>query len=348
MLAVLRTVHAWAGLALCLLVATLALSGASLAFKPQWLRTTVPHAREVAAITPAAAAQAMAAASERFGSSVRWVIFAGPEIGLHEVSTKVGGAYLTQGGDLVRQWPKNGRLVDWLFDLHHHLLSGEIGTRVAGVVGVLAATMILTGFMIWLPAARSFRGRLVPGRGRASWLSAHRDLGVIVAPVALAMSLTGAGLALDDQAAWLLHFEKPKAPPARRGQVDWLRAFEVATRPFPDARIRMAIPPAGPGKPALVRLQLASEWHANGRTFVYIDPATSSMLRIESAGAQPLGARLFNAFWPVHASKVGGLAWKTTTFLTGLSLAVLSLYGAEAYRRKLMAPRGNKVGAPSV
>ena len=44
MLALLRKLHAWTGLALCLLLVPLALSGASLVFKPQWLRATVPHA----------------------------------------------------------------------------------------------------------------------------------------------------------------------------------------------------------------------------------------------------------------------------------------------------------------
>lgn len=339
MLAVLRTVHAWAGLALCLFIATLALSGASLAFKPQWLRATVPHAHEAAAVTPETAAHAMQAASQRFGPDVRWVIFAGPEIGVHEVTTKTGGGYLAQDGERVQQWTQNDRVVDWVFDLHHHLLSGETGTKVAGVAGVLAAIMILTGFVIWLPAAPSFGGRVVPGRGRAGWLSAHRDLGVLTTPLALLMTLTGAGMALGDQAAWILHFERSKPPAARAGEINWLAAFTAARQRFPDARIRMAVPPVGPEKPALIRLQRTGEWHANGRTFVYINPATNSVLRVEDARAQPAGARLFNTFWPLHASKVGGLAWKLITFLAGLSLAALSLYGAEAYRRKLFARR---------
>ena len=336
MLGVLRKLHAWAGLGICLFIAVIALSGASLAFKPQWLRATVPHAGEVATVTPVIAGRIMTEATARFGPDLRSVVFAGPDIGVHEVTLKAGGAYLAQDGGLVQQWPKNGRAVDWLFDLHHHLLSGELGTKVAGTVGILAAAMILTGFVLWLPARRSFRARLTPRGDRAGWLSAHRDLGVMVAPLALVMTMTGAGMALDGQAAWLLGFERPRPPVAGAGEVDWNAALGAAMAQFPNAQVRIAIPPAGRGKPALVRLRQPGEWHANGRTLVYIDPATNRVLRTEDAMTAAPGARVYNALWPVHASKVGGSLWKLVTLLTGISLAALSLYGAEAYRRKLM------------
>ncbi|WP_374470091.1 PepSY-associated TM helix domain-containing protein [Phenylobacterium sp.] len=336
MLALLRKLHAWTGLALCLLLVPLALSGAALAFKPQWLRATVPTADRAMAVTPAEAAQAMSAAQAAFPDA-RTVIFAGPAIGVHEVLRDDGGAYLPAGGGApIQAWPKNGRVVDWLFDLHHHLLSGDTGTKVAGAVGLLALAMILTGLVVWVPAWRSFRWRLRPDRGgRAGWLAAHRDLGVLSAPIAAVIVLTGSAVALDDVFAALMGFQRTRPPVAAgAGPMDWPRAFEAAQQRFPGAEIRLASFPK-PGKPAAIRLRQPQEWHANGRTTVWIDPAGSRILAVDDALAQPASARLYNAFWPVHASKVGGLAWKALTFLAGLAVAALSLYGAESYRRKL-------------
>lgn len=340
MLAVLRKLHAWTGLALCLLLIPLALSGASLVFKPQWLRATVPHAAQAVRVTPAEAARTMAAAQAAFPDMTS-VIFAGPAVGVHEVLRKDGGGYLAAGaGDVVQRWPKNGRMVDWLFDLHHHLLSGDTGTRVAGTAGLLAAAMILTGFVVWIPAWRSFAWRVKPGRkGRAGWLAAHRDLGLISAPVAVVIVITGAGVALDDVAARVMGFERAKPPAtAGVGEVDWHRAFTAAQTRFPGSEIRIAALPR-PGKPAVIRLRQAGEWHANGRTTLWIDPATSTVIAVDDALGQTRSAQVYNGFWPVHASKVGGLAWKVVTFLAGLALAALSLYGAESYRRKLFPGR---------
>jgi len=340
MLAVLRKLHAWTGLALCLLLIPLALSGASLVFKPQWLRATVPHADRAVQVTPAEAARTMAAAQAAFPDMTS-VIFAGPAIGVHEVLRKDGGGYLAAGtGEVVQRWAKNGRVVDWLFDLHHHLLSGDTGTRVAGAVGLLAAAMILTGLAVWVPAWRSFAWRVKPGRkGRAGWLAAHRDLGLISAPVALAIVITGSAVALDELAAAVMGFERARPPAAAGvGQVDWAKAFAAAQARFPGSEIRIAALPR-PGKPAVIRLRQADEWHANGRTTLWIDPATSTVMAVDDALAQGGPAQVYNAFWPLHASKVGGLAWKLATFLTGLALAALSLYGAESYRRKLFPGR---------
>lgn len=339
MMGFLRTLHAWAGLALCLLLVPLALSGSALVFKPQWLRATVPFAAEQVTVTPDVAARAMRDAQAAF-PDVRSVIFAGPEIGLHQVNRAAGGGgYLEPtDGALVQAWAKNERVVDWLFDLHHHLLAGDTGVKVAGFAGLLAAVMILTGLIIWAPAWRSFGWRIAPDRGgRAGWLAAHRDLGLVSAPIALVIVLTGSAVALNELSSKAMGFTPAKPPAARPGDVDWPRALSAAQQRFPDAELRIAALPPGPGKPAQIRLRQLGEWHKNGRTIVWIDPADSRILRVDDAMAYGRSQRLYNAFWPIHASKVGGLVWKALTFLTGLAVAALALYGAESYRRKLFA-----------
>lgn len=349
-LSVLRKVHAWAGLGLALLLAVQALSGALLVFKPEWLRLTQAGAAAPVVSDPAALAEAGRAAERIFGAeSIGSIVFAGPEIGLHQVYLEDGGgAYLDASGALVRRWEPNGRAVDWLFDLHHHLLNGETGEKVAGAAGLLAAVLILTGLIVWAPAWRSFRWSVVPVRDkRAAWLSAHRDLGVLVAPVALALTLTGAALALPELARPAAGFltggataaPKPPSPSADAfpSAVDWSAALAAAQARFPDATVRIAVWPRAPGAPVQIRLRQPAEWHANGRTAVWLAPS-GAVLQVVDAQGVGADQRLLDAAWPLHAAKVGGPLWKVSAFLSGLGLAALSVWGGVAYARKLLAP----------
>lgn len=346
MMTVLRKLHAWAGLALCLILAVLALSGSSLVFKPEWLRLTVPGADQVVAVTPQMAADALADAQAQFGA-VRSVVFASPDIGLHQVNPKDGGGgYLRPDGVAVQSWGKNDRVVDWLFDLHHHLLNGETGQQVAGFTGLGALVLAITGLILWWPARRSFSWRITPGAGggRAPWLSAHRNVGVIAAPVILVILMTGAPVALGEQTGKLFGFVRVKPPKAQAGAPNWPVALANAQARFPDAALRSAALPTEPGKPITVRLRQPREWHVNGRTMVHLEPATGRVLAVDDALKQAGLQQAYNAFWPVHASRVGGVVWKLTTLAGGLALLALSLYGGESYRRKLFpAKRGRRL-----
>lgn len=347
MLAILRKLHAWAGAALCLVIAAVAFSGALLAYKPAWLRATVPGAHAPADLRAERLGRAMAAVEAGFGpGSVSSVTFATPSFGLHQVYLRGGGgAFVDADGRVVQRWGPNGRATEWLFELHRGLLADEVGDAVVGWTGVALAAMSVSGLVLWWPARRSFRGQLLPGQGRAGWLRAHRDVGIMTAPFIVILALTGAALDLPDISRPMMRAEAPPAPKgAGAGPIDWVAAIRAAQARFPDAAVRMALPPAKSGSAASVRLKQPAEWHANGRTIVYLDPADARVMAATDALAQPLGARLFNAFWPIHAARVGGPAWTLVVFLSGVGLGLLSLYGAEAYRRKLF-PRRTAGGA---
>lgn len=353
LLGVIRQVHAWTGFALSLVIAIVSLSGAALVYKQEWLKLTVPGAgRSVTPDVRASAAAATAAESAFGPTAVRSVVLASPDFGLHQVYLRdEGGAYLDpRNGRVVQRWRENERAVDLLFDLHHHLLAGKTGTRISGWIGVAATLMVLTGLMVWAPAARSFRGVVAPrSLKRAGLLAAHRDLGVMAAPVVLVLALSGAAVALPEVARPMLvataGAKPPTLPPdtGDRPSVDWTQAVGAAQTLFPDAELRVLVWSGKTGAPVEVRLRQPGEWHANGRTVVWTE-STGALLAADDAQAQKLGVRLFNSFWPVHASKVGGLLWKTTAFLAGLSLAALSLFGAESFRRRLFRPNRAKTG----
>lgn len=345
MLTLLRKLHAWIGLGLSLVLFALALSGGLLVFKDDWTRATVPAARASAAVTAESAGRAMQAAQAAFPGKVRALTLAGRDLGVHTASLEAGGGAFLAASDagIVARWDKNGRASEWLFDLHHRLFWGETGVLIAEWVGFAGLLLALTGLVLWWPQRRAFRTRIVPASNtRPGWLSAHRNLGVIAAPMLLMSLATGSAMALPKVSKPLLaamfggagdpttKFKASAAP------VDWPALTTAAQRRFPDARLRILVPPRRPGQPVEVRLRRPGEWHANGRTRVWLD-GDGRVLGADDALATGGAARVFNAFWPLHAGKVGGLPYRLLVAAGGLSLALLAPYGAESYRRKLFS-----------
>jgi uncharacterized iron-regulated membrane protein len=346
----LRLAHAWAGVGLCLVLAVLGLSGALLVFKADYLRATLagaaaPHSADIA--TLAATLQTIEARYTDAG--LRFVVLSSPEIALHQVGlADDASAFVDQVGAEVARWDRNGRFEAWLFDLHHHLLANEAGEIVAGFAGLCAALMIISGLFLWWPAARSFAWRLWPrSLKRRDLLAHHRDLGVLLSAPLLVFALTGAAMIFPDQARVVLSAAtgSAAAPSSPRqeagiGAVAWPAALASVAQAFPDAEIRLVIWPKAPGEPITIRLRQPQEWHPNGRTVVQIDPSASAIVHTVDAQGLPLGARAFNAVYPLHAVKVGGRLYDVLAAFTGFSLATLGVLGAFSYLRTIRRSGG--------
>src|SRR5690606_8665585 len=111
------------------LLCVLGASGPLLVFKADYLRLAFPEARAAASLAPQDLGPILTAAEARFaGEGLRYAAVAEPGFGLHKaVFNDGGGAYLDGEGEVVARWAKNGRVEDWLFDLHHYLLAGDAG-----------------------------------------------------------------------------------------------------------------------------------------------------------------------------------------------------------------------------
>lgn len=340
MIGVLRTIHAWAGAILSLLLVVLGLTGSLLVFENDWIALQHPEARAGFAATPAA----LGAAAERLEADhpdMRTVDFGGPQLGAHKLylAKKDFGLAAPDGAALDR-WTGPARVEAFVFDLHHHLLAGETGEIVGGVAALAAVLLVLTGLVVWVPAWRATRLRIWPRSARrADLVSSHRNLGLIAAVPILIFCLTGAGMVFNDQARALLAPNAPEPPPppvVGTGDIDWPAALAAAQARFPDATLRMAGWPAAPGKPASIRLRQPGEWHPNGRTTVLIDPATGGVVRVTDAQALTHGERALHAIYPVHAGAVGGWLYEGVTVLSGLALAALGAVGTWSF---LIKPR---------
>ncbi|PXA77129.1 peptidase [Caulobacter sp. D4A] len=335
----LRLLHRWAGGLIGLLLAVLGFTGALLVHEDAFLRATVPHAADVQrqdTATLAAAATRIFAAQDR----PRSIVLASERKGLHKLSypgETQKGAYADQDGAIIQAWTSNwARPEIWLFDLHHHLFAGDTGEIVGGIAGLAGLCFVVTGLILWWPTRRMFHLRLWPRMAkRAAIVHHHRDLGVLVAPLLILSLATGATMNLK----WFSQalrapftspavMEKAAAAPKIKGgklarDLDWAAVIGQAQARFPGAEVRTIALPAKTGSLVAIRLRQQAEWLPNGRSMAWFDPATGKMVAARDAQAMPLGSRITNADFPLHAAKVGGLAYRLVMTVSGLALTLL-------------------------
>jgi uncharacterized iron-regulated membrane protein len=333
----LRLLHRWTGGLIGLLLAIMGLTGALLVHEDAFLRATVPHAADVQrqdAATLAAMATKVFAAHDR----PRSIVLATQRLGLNKLAYKgEHAAYADQDGTIVQSWTSNwARPEVWLFDLHHHLFNGDAGEIVGGVAGLAGLGFVITGLILWWPTRRMFHLRLWPRMlKRAAIVHHHRDLGVLIAPLLILSLTTGAAMNLK----WFSQalrapfsppaaMEKASAPPKIKGgklakDLDWTEVIGAAQARYPGAEVRTIGLPAKAGSLIQIRLRQRSEWLPNGRTMAWFDSATGKMVATRDALALPLGSRIANADYPLHAAKVGGLAYRLVMTVSGLTLSLL-------------------------
>ena len=329
---VLDLLHRWLGAFMGLVLAVLGLSGAVLAHKDVWIG--VPGARDAQVQDTAA----LVAAVERImvdpETRPRSIVFASRSFGLDRLSYGgEAGAYANQSGEIVERWASKWERPEiWLFDLHHHLLFGDTGETVAGVVALFGLGFVVTGVVLWWPLRRSFQLRLLPRNGsRSAILRHHRDWGVVLAPVLALVIVTGAamifrpltnvifgpGAAREIKTA----LEAPKAPKAKLApQPDWRGMIETARRLYPDAELRVLSLPRKDGGLISIRLRQPAEWLPNGRTQLWFAADTGRLVETRDALKAPSRAQAYGAFYPLHAGKVGGLAYRLLVTLAGIGL----------------------------
>src|SRR3546814_3572147 len=73
-----------------------------------------------------------------------------------------------------------------------------------------------------------------------------------------------------------------------------------------------------------------AEWLPNGRTTLAFDAATGEVLGARDALKLAPGAQAFNKAFPIHASQVGGWAWRSLLPISGLSLALLGSFAVRS------------------
>ena len=328
-------IHRWTGGIFGLVLAIMGLTGTILVHEESWLM--LPHVSDARIADPAvigAATEKLLAAEPKAQS----ILYASDRFGLHQLRLpKGGGAYADQAGNIVTRWQSQWERPElWIFDLHHHLFSGDVGETIIGVAGLAAILFVVTGAILWWRTRRTFKFRLWPKRlSRPAIMMQHRDFGIVMAPLLLLSATTGTMMIFKPFAAIVIApFGAPGAALAANAPAkvksgplaahpDWRAIVAAAHARFPDAQIRILALPRKPGYPIAIRMKRAAEWLPNGRSTLAFDAADGRLLAVKDALALPQGTQIFNGAYPLHAAKVGGLAWRLVMTVSGLAMMLL-------------------------
>ncbi len=328
-------IHRWTGGIVGLVLAIMGLTGTILVHKESWL--LLPYADDALVTDPAA----IGAATEKLLAAepkTQSILYASDRFGLHQLRLPKGaGAYADQAGNVVTRWQSQWERPElWIFDLHHHLFTGDVGETIIGVAGLAAIVFVVTGAILWWRTRGTFNFRLWPKRlSRPAIVMQHRDFGIVMAPLLLLSAVTGTMMIFKPFAATVIApFGAPwqalaanAAPKVKSGPLaahpDWRAIIAAAHARFPDARIRLLALPRKSGDPIAIRMKRAAEWLPNGRSTLAFDAGDGRLLAATDALALPAGTQVFNGAYPLHAAKVGGLAWRLVMTVSGLALMLL-------------------------
>ncbi|BCA62262.1 hypothetical protein HMP09_1496 [Sphingomonas sp. HMP9] len=353
----LDTLHRWTGGFLGLVLALLGLTGAILVHRDAWIM--LPHAGDAQIQTT----HILAATTERLmaepATRPQSITFANANLGLDRLDFGKGaGAYADQAGTIVSQWQSQwARPELWLFDLHHHLFSGDTGETIIGIAGVAGLLFVVTGTILWWRTRKTFAFRPLPKRlSRPAIVRHHRDLGIVAAPLLILSLLTGATLVFRPISALFLGpgapaeidtaLQAPKGPKvALARHLDWQGMIVAARARFPDAELRSVSLPRKDSSLITIRMRRPQEWLPNGRTTLWFAADDGRLIRARDAGALSNVVAAYNILYPLHAAKVGGLGYRLVMTLSGLALGLLGTLSVWSFwfkrpaRRKVRADR---------
>lgn len=332
-----RTVHAWIGASLALVVILIAATGTALVWKESYVRMVFSqHAQGLEHDVDSLNRVLLAAESAYDVHSIDRILFGDNMLGISRLDLiNKHSVYLAADGRVLDEWGPNGRSEDWLLDLHHRLLSGTTGLYVVGITGFAVLSMMLAGLVAFWPKRRHWRVGIVPRHAkRPHLLLSHRNLGIFLILPIVIIHLSGVVLSFPDKARAVLYSTDTESYGARFGDgVDLLsgpsentllRALERTKSVFPDADI------TGVSWPNLtenivITLRDSDEWDKRGNSSVHITAFDGLMgLRID-ADLLPSGEKAFNAMRTLHNGSYPGWVYDVLLTLSGIGIVYIAL-----------------------
>lgn len=236
--------------------------------------------------------------------------------------------------------------LDWLYDFHLRLLSGEAGHTLNGLLGLLSLLLLFSGLWQWWP--RHFNRRLFklprPDSSLRSVRQYHSVLALLLLPLLLLTSATGAMMVFSQQTQMVLRTLLPPAAPAPQplrsiaavplSATNWTAALQSAQQHWPTQALRLVSLRQKDSEPISFRAKTTDEWHPNGRGVLQLNPLDNSVLYAVAATELAAAEQLRNSFYPLHVAAVGGTLYQLALLLIGvLSLPLLLLGLLFSWRR---------------
>jgi len=237
-------------------------------------------------------------------------------------------------GEILGSLATANNFVQKLHQFHKNLLLGPTGKLITGWGAGLLVVLALTGLVLWWPRKIWKLSDMRPGR-RANF-DLHNALGFWSSLFMLLFGVTGLVIHWDDETAKfigrLTHTPATLpippvklSPNAKPASVEEL--VHAAQQAVPGAQLAFLQGLGGHG-PVRLAMRLPEDHTAGGRTNVYLDPATATVLLAQTSRNAPAGYRVAK-FWnrQLHTGDTFGWPSRIVACLTSLALPLLALTG---------------------
>ena len=350
-----RTIHLWMGIALCLPMILIGLSGSALLLQRQILWLSAPAASATG--TPQSYARIIEAAEASQNVKANWleiprvrgqaaavqfIVSFRPnrtvEVLVDPVSLKLLGS-----SEVVRRGP----IMTFMTRIHEFLMMPDrIGLPAVGWTAIAMTVMALSGMILWWPRKGRWRASFLVKRG-ARGLRLHLDLhhaaGIWGLLIFLVLSVSGIYLAFPQTVSGAVQ----AAFPARESAAKPIPPGFPKTWPVPlDEAVsiaKAAVPgaePVGILLPRTAKGLLMVQMEAQGFTpsippiTVAFDPEKMGAIHIDDPRNYPLPDRVLNMLYALHFSVGIGWVWTFLVFLAGLLPLFLAITGTTIWWTK--------------
>jgi uncharacterized iron-regulated membrane protein len=351
--------HLWIGLALCIPLTVIGLTGSILVFEDELQGTAgerdVPPGpmRSVAEIIAAARAAAppgfspsiyLPPAGSGEAASVRFTPPRREGPGFDSVRVRVDPitleAVIDRQAGLLRQ----------IFYLHSTLLlKSREGRQLIGWMGVAMLLMGVSGLVNWWPRCGGWRSAFAvtrQARGYRLQRELHGVAGIWGLAVFLTVTFAGVYLAFPEAVRGIVALAVPNrdlraavsqarvAPASGVTPADIDEAIAVARAEIPEARIGLASLPAKPDRPYRVALLRPGQDRQTPAVTVLVDPWSRRVIAIYDPQRLSFGERIIAWQHALHAGQGLGWVWKSLVFLSGLLPLLFAVSGFAMWRLK--------------
>jgi uncharacterized iron-regulated membrane protein len=362
---VLRQIHLWIALTLCLPMVVVGLTGSILVYRKEIAALVNPPPPPLTCATGKAhtVAEIIKAVQVGIGKDFRPFLYESPS----EPGQPATVRLITHEGVAARP-----RVIEVLVDpvslnfverhskafpgllltvlrLHGNLLMGRAGRAYVGWLGVAMLALGVSGLILWWPRWNRWRAAFVVKRG-ARGLRLYRDLhgavGIWTYVVFITVSFSGVYFSFPQPIGAGIRTLLPSRQTSSPGpilriegaqRIDVDRAIAIAQSAAPGAQLRSITPSPRPDQPYRVSLARPGDDHGAPEITALIDPWSAKLIElIDPSRFAP--AQTVLAWQPVlHFGQGLGWVWRLLVCLSGLLPAVFAVTGVAMWLIKRRA-----------
>lgn len=364
----LLSLHRWVGLVLAALLLVQGLTGVSLVFRDE-LESVIHPELDIAAGGERLPLEQLVATARA----------ARPDAALQRTKAMEGGAVLfrfAEGGHayLLAMDPYRGTILrqggpadwpgQWLFELHHTLLAGDLGETIVGIEGLALLFIAVTGPIVWWPGRKRLASgfRIVRGAGADRLLrSLHRSAGAALAVIILVSATTGAVMVFKERirplfAAADAYVPKPAPsvearPGSERVAVD--RLIDQARLDYGPTELLEVRFQGKDAQTVVVYLRDENSRRENAAKQIYFSAYDGVELGHYVPSALPAGNSFIDWQFPIHTGRAGSLAGRLLILAGGIGIMFFTISGvwlwlsSRRQRRERAAKRAGRLALES-